>query len=161
MDAQEIHTDQIWARLQHSPLDLEAADAFLRGPSTGGVSLFAGTTRRWTEGRETVRLEFEAYQPMALTQMERLMTEARREWPDLRRACVVHRLGTVPPTEASVLCGAAAPHRAAAFGACRFLIDRLKMDVPIWKREVYADGEAEWKSGAASGTQASRTGTSS
>lgn len=147
MDPQETQTDRIWARLQHPPLDSAAADAFLRTPGAGGVVLFAGTTRRWTDERETVRLEFEAYEPMALTQMERLAAEAHREWTDLRRACLVHRLGTVPPTEASVLCGAAAPHRAAAFDACRFLIDRLKGEVPIWKREVYADGAAEWKSG--------------
>jgi molybdopterin synthase catalytic subunit len=145
MDPQETRTDRIWARLQHCSLDTGAAHAFLRSPSAGGVTLFAGTTRQWTDGRETARLEFEAYKPMALQQMERLVTEAHQEWSDLCSACVVHRLGTVPPTEASVLCGAAAPHRAASFAACRFLIDRLKEDVPIWKREVYADGGVEWK----------------
>ena len=69
-------------------------------------------------------------------------------WP-VERVCLLHRLGIVPPAEASVVVGVATPHRADAFAACRFLIDTLKQQVPIWKREVYADGSTEWVEGSA------------
>ena len=80
---------------------------------------------------------------MAEREMARLCTEALGRWP-LERACLLHRLGEVPVAEASVIVGASSPHRAAAFEACRWLIDSLKETVPIWKREHYADGSVEW-----------------
>ncbi len=105
--------------------------------------MFAGTTRQWTQGRETLRLEYESYEPMALKVMHELLDEAEKRWPVLR-GCLLHRLGKVPIAEVSVIAGVATPHRADAFEAARFLIDRLKSQVPIWKREHWADGLTDW-----------------
>lgn len=135
-----------WFLLQHEPLDVGAAFTFLRTPKAGGIDLFVGTTRQWTADKETVRLEYDCYEAMALKEMERLAEQAQARWP-VERVCLLHRLGIVPPAEASVVVGVATPHRADAFAACRFLIDTLKEQVPIWKREVYADGSTEWVEG--------------
>ena len=138
--------NQNWYLLQHDPLDVGAAFGFLQTPRAGGINLFVGTTRQWTANKQTTRLEYDCYEAMALKEMEHLAAEARARWP-VERVCVLHRLGVVPPAEASVVVGVATPHRADAFEACRFLIDALKQQVPIWKREVYADGETEWVEG--------------
>jgi molybdopterin synthase catalytic subunit len=135
-----------WIHLTDAPLDVAAVDAFLRTDTAGGINLFVGTTRRWTDGRETVRLAYDAYAPMAVKTMRALADEAADRWPVLKVA-VWHRLGEVPPPEASVIIGVACAHRAAAFEACRWLIDTLKVQVPIWKREHYADGTTEWVQG--------------
>ncbi len=137
-----------WFLLQHEPLDVGAAFAFLQTPRAGGIDLFVGTTRQWTGDKETTRLEYDCYEAMALKEMERLAGEACERWP-VERVFIAHRLGVVPPAEASVVVGVATPHRADAFEACRFLIDTLKQQIPIWKREVYADGETEWVEGPA------------
>ena len=142
----EQKTETSWIRLAEAPLDIAAVDAFLRTEAAGGLNLFAGTTRRWTDGRETVRLAYDAYAPMAVKTIQSLADEAAERWPVLRVA-VLHRLGEVPPPEASVIVGVACAHRAAAFEACRWLIDTLKVQVPIWKREHYADGSTEWVQG--------------
>lgn len=139
-------TDTTWIQLTEAPLDVAAADAFLRTPAAGGIDLFVGTTRRWTAGRQTVRLAYEAYGAMAAKTMRALAAEAAERWP-VQRVAVLHRLGEVPPPEASVVIGVACAHRAEAFAACRWLIDTLKVQVPIWKREHYADGSTEWVQG--------------
>ena len=135
--------DDSWVALSDAPLPVGEAYRFLTHPGAGGVALFVGTTRRWTGERETRHLDYEAYEPMALGEMARLCAAARARWA-LTRACLLHRLGTVPVAEASVIAGASAPHRAEAFEAARWLIDELKASVPIWKREVFADGSTEW-----------------
>ena len=145
MEKKETRT---WFLLRHEPLDVGAAFAFLQTPKAGGIDLFVGTTRQWTGDKETVRLDYDCYEAMALKEMERLAAEAQARWP-VERVCILHRLGVVPPAEASVVVGVATPHRADAFAACRYLIDALKKQVPIWKREVYADGETEWVEGSA------------
>ena len=140
--------EDLWVDVGEAPLDVAQAFAFLQTSRAGGLSVFAGTTRRWTSGVETVRLEYEGYRPMALAEMRKIAAEAAETWPILK-ACLVHRLGVVPAGEASVVVGVAAAHREEAFAACRFLIDTLKARVPIWKREVYRDGRAEWVEGTA------------
>lgn len=139
-------TDTRWLRLQHEPLDVGAAYEALRHPAAGGIDVFVGTTRRWTDERETTELAYDAYGPMALAEMGRLADEAARRWP-VERLVLLHRLGVVPVADASVVVGVATPHRADAFAACRFLIDRLKVQVPVWKKEHYADGTTEWVEG--------------
>lgn len=135
-----------WIKITEDPLAVEEADDLLRDPACGAVSLFVGTTRQFTSGRETLRLEYEAYEPMALKEMHRLADSCADRW-DVRRLVLLHRLGVVPITEASVVIGVATPHREGAFSACRFLIDTLKQQVPIWKKEIFADGSTEWVSG--------------
>jgi molybdopterin synthase catalytic subunit len=109
----------------------------------GAVVLFLGTTREVTDGRQTVALDYEAYVEMAERRLAELESQARRRWPVIE-CIVVHRLGRVPVGEASVAIAVSTPHRADAFAAGQWLIDSLKHDVPIWKREQWADGTAEW-----------------
>ncbi len=136
-----------WCLLTNVPLPVGEAAGWLAAPEAGGLALFVGTTRRWTDGdegrRETDRLSYEAYAPMALAELDRLAAEAAERWP-VARCCLWHRTGDVPVAEASVVVGVATPHRAEAFAACRWLIDTLKEHVPIWKRESFADGTASW-----------------
>jgi len=112
-------------------------------PESGGIDLFVGTTRNHARGRSVTLLEYEAYRPMAVGVMEQLEREAHRRWP-LNRVAIVHRLGKVPVGEASVAIAVSSAHRKEAFEACRFLIDTLKKEVPIWKREYFSDGSIEW-----------------
>ena len=105
--------------------------------------LFLGTTRELTDGRQTVALDYEAYNEMAERQLADLEAEARRRWPVIE-CSITHRLGRVPPTEASVAIAVSTTHRRDAFEAGQWLIDSLKHDVPIWKREQWSDGTQEW-----------------
>ncbi|MEX2307397.1 MAG: molybdenum cofactor biosynthesis protein MoaE, partial [Pirellulales bacterium] len=130
-------------RLTNDPIDTAALIDAARHPEAGAVVLFLGTTRELTDGRQTVALDYEAYREMAERQLADLETEARRRWPVLE-CRIVHRLGRVAPTEASVAIAVSTPHRADAFAAGQWLIDSLKQGVPIWKREQWADGTTEW-----------------
>jgi molybdopterin synthase catalytic subunit len=126
-------------RLQREPLDLAGLQA--TSPEDGALCLFVGVVRRENAGKAVLRLEYEAYEEMALPLMAEIETEVRKKWPvtDVR---LVHRLGPLAIGEASVAVAVASPHRAEAFAACRYAIDTLKARVPIWKKEFYADGTA-------------------
>jgi molybdopterin synthase catalytic subunit len=132
--------------IQKEPLDLGLLHQALGDEEAGGICVFVGTARRWTGDLETELLAYEAFEPMAVTELERLAREAAARWP-VRRVVLVHRLGVVMIGEAAVFVGVACPHRAEAFEACRWLIDTLKRDVPIWKRETLADGSKTWVDG--------------
>jgi molybdopterin synthase catalytic subunit len=125
------------------PIDAAKLLERARSPAAGAVLLFLGTTRELTAGRQTVTLDYEAYGPMAERKLAELESEARRRWP-LVECSIVHRIGRVPLAEASVAIVVSTPHRADAFAAGEWLIDTLKQDVPIWKREEWADGRTEW-----------------
>jgi molybdopterin synthase catalytic subunit len=127
-------------------LSTQDADAFLRHSKCGAVSLFVGITRQFTGEKETLRLEYDAYRPMARKELHALAEAALEQWP-IQRLVLMHRIGVVPIREASVIVGVATPHRDASFAACRYLIDTLKAQVPIWKREIYSDGSREWVEG--------------
>jgi len=109
---------------------------------SGAVVVFEGVVRATSEGRAVRHLEYEAYEPMALEQMRRIVAEARDGWP-LGGVYLHHRLGHLEIGEVSVVAVASSPHRVEAFAACRHLIERLKADVPIWKKEMFEDG-SEW-----------------
>jgi molybdopterin synthase catalytic subunit len=130
-------------QLTHEPIDTAAMIRRASHPHAGAVVLFLGTTRELTDGRQTVALDYEAYDEMARRKLAELEAEARRRWPVIE-CIVVHRLGRVPPAEASVAIAVSTPHRGDAFAAGQWLIDSLKRDVPIWKREQWADGTTEW-----------------
>lgn len=129
--------------LTHEPIDTAALLNRARDPAAGAVVLFLGITREFTAGRQTVALDYEAYCEMAESKLAELDSEARRRWT-LVECCIVHRLGRVPLAEASVAIVVSAPHRRDAFAAGEWLIDALKQDVPIWKREEWTDGTTEW-----------------
>jgi molybdopterin synthase catalytic subunit len=130
-------------QLTDRAIDTAAMLPQITDPKAGAVVLFLGTTREVTGERKTVALDYEAYHEMAERQLEKLEAEARRRWPVIE-CMIVHRLGRVPPAEASVAIAVSTPHRADAFAAGQWLIDSLKREVPIWKREEWADGTTEW-----------------
>ena len=134
------------AELTHAAIDVGAMLAAGTHPACGAVNLFLGTTRDHHDGRRVVRLEYEAYEKMALDTLDGLERAARERF-GLLHCAIVHRLGLVPVTEASVAVVASAPHRAAAFDAARWVMDELKRRAPIWKKEHFAEGDAAWVKG--------------
>src|SRR6266851_2014856 len=122
------------------PVDLEALERAVADPRAGATVTFNGMTRQDNAGRSVIRLEYEAYEPMALSEMRKLAREAGERWKIVRIA-IQHRIGFVDIGETSVAIAVSAAHRAEAFEACRFAIDRLKEIVPIWKKEYFEGGE--------------------
>ena len=129
--------------LTRQPIDVPEALLHVQSSQAGAVVLFLGTTREFTEDRQTVRLDYEGYEEMAERQLAELEVQARQRWP-LVGCALVHRLGCVELAEASVLVAVSSPHRQEAFAAAAWLMDRIKQEVPIWKQEHWADGRAEW-----------------
>jgi molybdopterin synthase catalytic subunit len=130
-------------RLTTDAIDYAALTESVCRPNCGGVVLFLGTVRDLTDGRITVALEYEAYSAMAERKLTEIEQETRRRWP-VGEIALVHRLGRLGVGEVSVAAAVSCPHRAEAFEACRFAIDRLKEIVPLWKKENWADGGTEW-----------------
>ena len=126
-------------RIVRTRIGIDALVRAVRDPAAGAIVTFLGTTRNTNAGRRVVRLEYEAFASMAEREMRRLADEAKRRWP-IRRVAIAHRIGRVPVGETSVAIAVSAGHRAEAFLACRWLIDRLKEIVPIWKREHFRGG---------------------
>ena len=127
-------------------IDVSVLRASGERAEAGAVLVFEGTTRNHHQGREVVRLEYEAYEGMAKEQMARIGREVTGRWPEARVA-IAHRVGVVPVGESSVVIATSAPHRDVAYAANRYAIDTLKAVVPVWKKEVYADGSV-WKANA-------------
>jgi molybdopterin synthase catalytic subunit len=130
-------------RLQHEPIEYHTLTDQVRSAACGAVCLFLGTVRELTEGKRTVSLDYEAYPTMAEKMLAQVEAETRERWP-VREMALVHRLGHMDLGEVSVAVAVSCPHRAQAFAACRYAIDRLKEVVPIWKQEHWADGTTEW-----------------
>lgn len=122
------------------PLDVGAIARRIVLPECGATVTLDGYVRQFTKGRESLYLEYEAYEPMALKEMEKLIRQAHEEF-EIASVGIVHRLGKLEIGETSVVISVGSPHRRAAFAACEWLIKELKRTVPIWKKEVYADGE--------------------
>ncbi len=128
--------------LSQAPLDVEMLRERVADPSCGAITVFVGTTRDTNRDQTVVRLEYEAFEAMTVPEMERIFARCLADLaPGTRvRMLCAHRVGTVPVGEPSVVIAVASPHRDAAFQACRFLIDELKKTLPVWKKEIYADG---------------------
>jgi molybdopterin converting factor subunit 1 len=122
------------------PIDVSHVERAVVDPAAGGTVTFVGTTRNNNAGRNVIRLEYEAYEPMALAEMRKLADEAGRRF-SIAKIAIRHRIGTVEIGEVSVAIAVSAAHRGDAFAACRFAIDRLKEVVPIWKKEYFEGGE--------------------
>ena len=130
-----------------SPLDLDSLIHWVsRGGGHGAIATFIGVVRDHNVNRIVTHLEYEAYEPMAVKALDQICREADREWPGIRLA-VHHRTGRLAIGEASIVIAAASAHRAAAFAACRYVIERVKQIVPIWKHEFFEGGEV-WIEGA-------------
>lgn len=127
------------ADLRSAPLSVDEVLAKVRHPGAGAVALFLGTVRDQNDGHAVTELEYQAYGPMALAEMERIARETEEVIAGARCA-IVHRTGALQVGDIAVACAASAPHRAEAFAACRRLIDEVKAHVPIWKREHGPDG---------------------
>lgn len=132
-------------RIVREPISTQAELDRRKLPEDGAALVFAGVVRNNTRGRRTVYLDYEAYEPMAIKQMETLCEQARLNFP-IRAVTLVHRLGRLEIGETSVLIVVASAHRGPAFEACRWIIDTLKKTVPIWKKEYFEDG-AVWADG--------------
>jgi molybdopterin synthase catalytic subunit len=128
--------------LTEEPLDLVTLLAAVQSPERGGVACFLGTVRNHHGGRAVLRLEYSAYEPMAEAECARIVAEAEARWQVA--IALRHRIGELEIGDAAVAVVAASAHRDEAFLACRHVIEELKRRVPIWKREVYADGTVEW-----------------
>lgn len=132
------HTIDI--RLLDTPLSVEACNQWAAADSAGGLVTFIGSVRNQTGGRRVVRLEFEAYAPMAVREMQKIAEQAFGRWPLLRMA-IHHRTGVLAIGDIAVVIAVSAAHRGPAFEACQYAIDTLKQTVPIWKKEIFEDGE--------------------
>lgn len=111
--------------------------------SCGACVQFEGWVRDHNEGQRVLRLEYEVYQPLAVKEGRRILNEAIKRF-GVSNACAVHRSGLLELSDTAVVVGASSPHRAAAFDACRYIIDEVKQRLPIWKKEYYENGAAEW-----------------
>jgi molybdopterin synthase catalytic subunit len=112
-------------------------------PGSGGVCVFEGWVRNQNEGRSVERLEYEVYAPLAIIEGEKVIAEAKQRFPFLEARCV-HRSGLLEIGDCAVWVGVSAPHRDEAFKACRYIIDEIKVRLPIWKKEHYVDGDSGW-----------------
>jgi molybdopterin synthase catalytic subunit len=136
--------EKINLKLTTEKLDLQSAAQFVESAAAGGTCVFIGTVRDRTKGKTVRGLEFEAYEPMALSEMQKIADTVLQRWPVIRVA-MHHRIGHLSIGEVPVIIAVSAAHRKAAFEACQFCIDTLKETVPIWKKEIFIDGE-EWVS---------------
>jgi molybdopterin synthase catalytic subunit len=130
--------------LTREPIDYHALTESVRSPGCGGVALFLGTVRDLTGDQVTVYLDYEAYPAMAEKKLAEIEAEVRNRWP-VGEIAMIHRLGRLGVGEVSVAVAVSCPHRAQAFEAGRYAIDAVKELVPIWKKENWEDGRAEWQ----------------
>lgn len=122
------------------PLDAQSIIKQVEAPEAGAVNVFIGTVRNTTKGKKVLKLEFEAYEPMATKELAKIVKKAKNRWPILN-VVVHHRTGILQIGEIPVVIAVSTPHRSAGFEACKFIIDTLKETVPIWKKEFFNDGE--------------------
>jgi len=124
-------------------IDLAAARERLLDPGCGAYVQFEGWVRDHNEGQPVIRLEYEVYEPLAVREGERILAEAVQRF-GVARAAAIHRSGMLELSDVAVVVGVSSAHRGEAFEACRYIIDQLKLRLPIWKKEYYANGVAEW-----------------
>jgi molybdopterin synthase catalytic subunit len=125
------------------PIDLDLVSSACSMDYVGAISMFVGITRRYTGDIETICLEYEAYESMATRKMNELIHQAGQLWK-LQRVAFVHRLGSVPVGQTSMVVATGSAHRSDAMEACQWIVQRVKAEVPIWKREHYAAGAPKW-----------------
>lgn len=129
-----------------APLSLEQVYADADDEANGAVVVMSGTVRNQTDGKPVVALEYQAYEPMALEIFRKIAQDIRQTWSDTNRVVIHHRVGRLQIGEISVLVAVGCPHRGEAFAACKYAIDTLKHNAPIWKKEHFHDGSSTWVS---------------
>jgi len=129
-------------KISNEPLNIQSCIDWVMADESGGIDVFIGMVRKATKGKKVIRLEFEAYENMALSEMRKIAEEIESKWP-VNKILIHHRIGILKVGDIPVVIAVSAAHRNAAFDACRYAIDTLKQTVPIWKKEVFEDGE-EW-----------------
>jgi molybdopterin synthase catalytic subunit len=129
--------------ITQDPIDTAGLRSRLEHPGWGAMVCFEGWVRNHSEGRAVLRLEYEAYDKLAQREGDRILAEARERF-GVGEAVCVHRVGTLDIGDCAVWVGVSSAHRAASFEACRYIIDEVKVRVPIWKKELFADGDADW-----------------
>lgn len=138
-----VPTDDDWTAIVDGQLPFDKASSWVVLPTCGAAVVFSGTARDHSTGRPEVdRLEYEAYEEQVIPRLAAIVAAARRQWPDIGRMALIHRIGYVPVTESAVIVAVSSPHRATSFEAARFGIDTLKATVPIWKKERWEGGES-------------------
>lgn len=130
-------------QMTDKPISTQALCDSLRDPRAGALASFEGWIRNLNDGHEVLRLEYEAYEPLCLSEGRKIIEEARTKWSILHADCV-HRFGLLEIGECAVWVGVTSAHRDEAFQACRYIIDEIKTRLPIWKKEHYADGDSGW-----------------
>jgi molybdopterin synthase catalytic subunit len=145
MSAVKFMAEDIF-EVTRNPIDKAALEARLLTGAAGAIVTFDGVVREQTKGRPVITLQYEAYEPMAVKEMRKVGDEIRTRWPDVLHIGMIHRFGELQVTESSIAIVITSPHRKVAFEACHYAIDRVKQTVPIWKKEIFADGEA-WVEG--------------
>ena len=138
---------EVLVRVTPEPIGVGEVSGFVEDPAAGGICVFLGTVRDHSDAGDVTGLTYEAWEDLAARRLEDLAREVRAEWP-LRRVAIVHRYGELAVGEVSVAIAVSAEHRAEAFDACRAIIERLKQDVPIWKKEHLVTGVSEWVMGS-------------
>jgi molybdopterin synthase catalytic subunit len=139
--------DRLLIRITTEPIGADEAAGFVGDPSAGGTCVFVGTVRDHSAAGSVTGLTYEAWEERAAKRLEEIGGEMLEKWP-VRKVALLHRTGDLAIGEASVVVACSAPHRAEAFDACRYGIERLKEDVPIWKKEHLAQGESHWVMGS-------------
>lgn len=129
-------------QISSQSIDIQECIDAAQSERAGAIDVFIGTVRNHNKSKDVVRLEFETYDLMAIKKMEELANQARERW-DIEKIVMVHRKGVLQIGDVAVVIAVSTPHRVASFEACQWLIDTLKEVVPIWKKEIYGDGE-EW-----------------
>jgi molybdopterin synthase catalytic subunit len=142
-----VSEDPTLVRITGEPLRMEEAADFVADPAAGATCVFAGTVRNRSEAGDVSGLVYEAWDELAERRLREVAGEMRSTWP-VRKVALLHRTGALDVGETSVVVACSAPHRAEAFEACRHGIERLKQDVPIWKKEALATGDAHWVMGS-------------
>jgi len=139
--------ERILVRVAAEPVDPQEALAFVADAAAGGTCLFLGTVRDHSDAGDVTGLDYESWDELAERRLAQIADEMTAKW-DVRRVALLHRTGRLDIGEVSVAVAASAPHRAEAFEACRHGIERIKQDVPIWKKESLATGDAQWVMGS-------------
>ena|SRR5438105_11824837 len=139
--------ERIWVRVAARAVDPQEALSFVADPAAGGTCLFVGTVRDHSDAGDVTGLDYESWDELAERRLGEIAREMVEGWP-VRRVALLHRTGRLDIGEVSVAVACSAPHRAEAFEACRHGIERIKQDVPVWKKESLATGESEWVMGS-------------